>query len=113
MYNNKYYKTVTWVVSTSGKIVSLITADLSIFDQTGPFRVDNYCTDEDEDKEPCVSNFLVKESAIEVEKEDMFDVSVYLATYNGVMRGCEMKNVIIKGLNCLLLFNAIFVKTFV
>ena len=104
MYHNKYYKTVTWVVSNSGKIISLITADLADQSinagQNGSFRVDNLCTS-DKNKS-CFSKLFVKKSAIEMEKNDIFDVTISVSSYDGNMRGCTLKNVILKGLYCLL-----------
>ena len=106
MYNKNYYKTVTWVVSNSGKILSLITADLADQSinagQNESFRVDNLCASDG--NKSCFSKLLVKESAVEIEKDGNFDVTISISSYDGNMRGCTVKNVILKGLYCLLLF---------
>ena len=99
MYHNKYYKTVTWVVSNSGKIISLITADLADQSinagQNESFRVDNLCASDG--NKSCFSKLFVKESAIEMEKESNFDITISISSYDGNMRGCAVKNAILKG----------------
>ena len=102
MHNNNYYKTVTWVVSNSDKIIRLINTDVTTLntDENGLFTVYNLCNDER--NKSCVSSFLVNESAIEIDKGDKFDVSIYLSSYHGNLRCCKMKNVILKGWYCLI-----------
>ena len=98
IYDRNYYKTVTWVVSSSGNIVNVITVGLATnqTEQNGLFTVDNFCNKDV--NRSCVSKLFMKESAIKMHGKNKFDVAISLWSYTGVMRGCEVKKIKVKGL---------------
>ena len=97
-YALKHYKTVTWVVSSSGNILSVITADLdkAIADQDEIFIVMNKCSARS--KAHCETSLIVKEHGITIHNQTTYDVILSFTGRGGKMRGCEVKNIKFNGL---------------
>ena len=98
------YKTVTWVAISSGKIQSLITADLrTILAGQTCTVVKNSC----HYRNRISSVLFVNESSMVTSSH--FDVTMVFSGDRGDMRGCEVRNVKIRGLCFLLVFVLIII----
>ena len=102
-FKENHYKTATWVVKTSGRNVSVITAHLDSPDtfQTRLFTVVNGCSESTPGF--CEISLLLKETAINRRNADTFDVAISFSDDRENMRGCEVKNIKINGLLSLVL----------
>ena len=87
----KLYGTVTWLISTNGKVISIITTGIDTLrakDNIGVSIVQNISGDE------CTSRLVVYEQKLRKMFFDMdnYDVTVMVTGQEGVMKGCELRN---------------------
>ena len=87
-----YYNTATWLVSTDEKIISIITTDIDTLrakDVPGVSTVQNI------NGEECTTRLVVYEKKLRkiLFDVDNYDVTVMLTSPEGVMEGCELRNI--------------------
>ena len=94
----KHYKIVTWIVSSAGKILSVITVNLDkhVANDGELFTVVNKCSKRS--KGSCETSLFVKEAGLTMQNETNYDVTICFTGRGGKMRGCEVKNMIFNGL---------------
>ena len=92
----EYYSTATWLISTSGKLISIITTDIDTLrakDVKGVSIVQNMKGEE------CTTRLVVYEKNMRklLFDVDNYDVTVMFTGQDGVMEGCELRNIKNKG----------------
>ena len=101
---------MTWVISSSGKNLSVIKADLDkyVSIQSVWFEVVNRCKERNAGF--CETSLFIKKHATTMKNHDLFGVTVYFTGREPELIGCEWKNITTKGYHSFVFF--VFMKQF-